>query len=236
MSDPQAIHVKLEGEQKELSIYTGKALEKQLPKKVHIEGAINAVSEYLNTRTPKPSTDYVLFSRSKMRIEYVGDEKNPLGTTVIGLLTMNPDLEKLKINDDNTTKGPTEMSSFLKRHRSFFVDTEECMKICTALNNFNAKVNQELEKADDKRGNYKSVVEKTVTSNVPESFKLRLPIFSGDKPSVFNVEICFDVSDASVVCWLESADLFDLKNSKRDELIDREVKLISKMGLIVIEQ
>lgn len=232
----ETMHIKLEGDQKELSVYTGKALEKQLPRKVSIEGAINAVSEYLKTRTPKATTDYVLFSRSKMRIEYVGDEKNPLGTSVIGRLSLNPDLETLKINDDNASKGPSEMSSFLKRHRSFFANPEECMRICTALNNFNAKVNQELEKTDDKRGNYKSVVEKTVTSNVPESFMLRLPVFSGDKQSLFNVEICFDTSDASVVCWLESADLFDLINSKRDELIDAEISIIKKMGLIVIEQ
>lgn len=230
------IHIKTAEGTETLTIMQGKALTPREPVKVVINGSISSPRIYIETRKADKTKDHLIFSRSKMFIKYFKDELDSLGAEVSGTLSLNPELEEFGINTGKK-RAPKELASFLKLKRTFFLDKEKNALIISALNNFQATITTELEKAQDTRGNSKQLVEKKVISNTPTEFVLQMPIFVGQETKKFSVEICIDTTDSGVSCWLESAELNDLIILNRDQIIDSEIAAIQKVeALAVIEQ
>jgi hypothetical protein len=230
------LNIHTDGENQIITVLEGTALTPREPKKVSIDGSITAPATYVGIRSADAQKDHVVFSRSKMFIRYTKNETDELGATVNGRLLFNPDLEEFGINKQKTLM-PKEMASKLKLSRTFFPDKEINATIVTALNAFTATITTELEKIQDTRGNSKQLVEKKVISNTPTNFDLSLPIFVGQRPMKFAVEICIDTTDTGVKCWLESPELNDLILQNRDAIIDGELEKIKQVcGLPIIEE
>jgi hypothetical protein len=225
---------------KALEVRQGQALPLKEPEKVNIAGNIQAPSNWIEVRKPNPQTDHVIFSRSEMSIIYTANESNHYATKIMGKLTLNKDLQNFGIlisEDKSADKYTTEdLASFLKLNRYFFADRTEAAKIITALNQFKAKLNTEIEKNQDQRGNSKNLVEKVVESNVPTEFTLSMPVFIGYPKMNFKVEICISTTDRSVTVWLESPELMEIIISERDRIINEEIEKFTKVGLPVIER
>lgn len=216
-----------------VTILEGKALTPREKRPLLISGEINAISKFLGVRPGNILTDHVIFSRKEMKIEYNAQDQTHLGDLIIGSLSINPELEEFKINQEKmrTTK---ELASFLKMRRSFFVDKDKCAVIVTELNKFTAKITADIENHSDQRGNARALADLKVSSNIPEEFSLVMPIFVGGKPMSFRVEICIEVTDGAIKCWLESTELKELIIGTRDALIDDEIKKILSIGNYVI--
>lgn len=229
------LNVKVEGNQKKLIVLVGEALTPREPATVKINGSITAPRLYLEKRTPTLENDTIIYSRSQMCIAYRKNELDSLGANIEGKLLMSPDLEKLNINDDKNAITPKEMGALLKRNRFFFKDKEGHASLVSALNTFQATITTEIEKHQDNKGNRHDLVNKAVKANVPTGFVLELPIFIGQKSFSFNVEICFDSTDVSVKCWLESSELVELILGERDAIMDKEladIRAICDMPII----
>lgn len=217
-----------------LTILEGKALTPKEKKRVVINGSISAPKIYLSKRKPNESTDHILFSRDKMKIEFVQSENDELGSNVIGSLELNSDLKNFAINGTSSL-GTKEMASLLKRNRLFFDDKSKNFSVVASLNSFQATIQTEMAKEQDSKGNKRELIEKKVISNIPTDFNLSMPIFIGQTSKTFNVEICFDATDTGVKCWLESADLQELILQNRDEIINAElaeIKAICELPII----
>ena len=86
------------------------------------------------------------------------------------------------------------------------------------MRNFKAKVLNEIENIDDKKGNVSQVRRQTVEGNQPPSFDLCIPIFKGQPKQKFTVEI--DINPDTLQATLVSPDAQDLIVETRDKLID----------------
>lgn len=214
---------------KELVILQGEALKPREKDRVNLAGSISAPRIYLEKRAAKKETDYILFSRDKMQIIFRQNENDQLGSIVTGKLSINPDLKKFNINSDSNTLSTKEMASLLKRNRFFFTDKDKNFEVVAALNSFNAKIETELNKEQDNKGNKRDLIEKKVVANIPSDFNLTMPIFTGQSTKTFNVEIAFDATDNGVRCWLESSDLQELILRNRDEIMNLEIEEIAKV-------
>lgn len=186
-------------------------------------GEINVINE-----------SYLTVDRDKMEIVFVEFAGKEYESRYIGRLVLSPDFEKFGINQ-NKSYTPLELAELIKMNRSFFESKTEAMKLVSELRNFEAKVNREVEAKADDRANRMVLWAQTVSTNVPDGFKLKLPIFKGADPKVFEVEIGIDPMDLS--CRLISPEANDIVNDTKNDIIDDQKTKIQELheGLRVFE-
>lgn len=221
---------------KEMVVRQGDAKKIYEPVRQNITGAITAPAEWLRVRNSVKETDHVIFNNTEMTIAFVYNERMPEGGAVMGALKYNPDLLAILNLNMMNQYTPKELGALLKRNRVFFTDRDENSKMVTLLNNFTANVQSEIEANQDTRGNKKASFEKKVTTNMPAEFKLTMPIYVGFAPKTFRVEICFDTTESTVRCWMESPELHEISITERDRIITEQLKPFRDAGLAVIEK
>lgn len=134
-------------------------------------------------------------------------------------------LERFGINTD-VTFNAKELSNLIKMNRSYFESKKRAMEIVSQLQNFKAKVNQEIENIDDQRGNKRYLKDQVIESNVPESFDLEIPIFLGVDHASIEVEIL--VEPDSMEFSLISPDLSEKQQSRGADIINNELAQIAE--------
>ncbi|OQA33116.1 MAG: hypothetical protein BWY54_00999 [Candidatus Dependentiae bacterium ADurb.Bin331] len=120
--------------------------------------------------------------------------------------------------------------------RSIFVSAESHAAVVKELKNFVGKVNKEIEKANDNRGNTVNLMKQFVNSNVPESFMISLPLIEGENPCEFGVEILIEVGGSGdIQCTLESVIAKEIFDDLVKKVIETEVeKLTGKTTIIYV--
>jgi len=221
-----------------LTILRGDALSPREPEKVNIKGTIESVSRYLEKRVNDIAQNacHILVDRDKMTIALINRENDYYQDRITGALQIHPDLEKWNINTGEAWT-PKQLSEFVKMNRSCFQSKEIAMKLSKELQDIKVKVEKEAEKSDNNRGDYKAMIaQKVIHSNIPESFKLNLPIFKGQPAKEFEVEIY--ISPDSFSCSFVSPEVNDIVHAVRDSIIDEQIKLIEATApdIVIIEQ
>lgn len=165
-------------------------------------------------------------SRDKGRIVLIVDEGMQWESRYAGELAFEKAFLEFQIN---TGKSYTtfELADFIKMNRSYFESKDIAMRLVSELRSFKAKVDKELENADDNRGNKRVLISQIVDSNIPNAFKLDMPIFKGYPKQLFEVEININASDFS--CTLISPEANDYSTEIKNDLIDAELKTINEL-------
>ncbi len=228
--------VKIEGNNGTLTVLEGKALTPRENKKVIINGNIKAPNDYARVKNPTVSDSLVVFSKTDLKISYYANQTDELAAEVHGTLKLNPIIGALGINTGGKTRYSTnELGDVIKRYRSLFDDISKADPIVTALKNFKAKVTQKLETSNNNKGNVRALIEQEVVSNMPTTFKVKMPIFEGFEDNVFEVEICFDVFDSEVKVYLESPQLNDVMLTDSGKLIDENLAYFKEKRIAIVE-
>lgn len=198
----------------------------------------NKVNISLNTNITGPADWYESklglydWKRSHVKVDLekksiiliVGEHENHGTVKIEGSLQSNKDLQEFKINNLKDVWTGKQLSSFLKMRRVFFSDPEENMMVVKNLEDLKLKVTQEIEQKNDFKGNKKAHFEQNLESDIKIWFVLRIPIFKGAIPSLFRVDINFDVTDGNAYFWLESTELKSLEYIAAEEIITREIE------------
>lgn len=221
-----------------LTILKGEALPPREPEKVNIKGTIESVLKYLQKRVNDIAQNacHILVDRDKMIISLINRENDYYQDRIVGALQLHPDLEKWNINTGETWT-PKQLSEFVKMNRSCFQSKDIAMKLSKELQDIKVKVEKEAEKSDNNRGDYKAMIaQKVIHSNIPESFKLNIPVFKGQPAKEFEVEIY--ISPDSFSCSFVSPEVNDIVHDVRDSIIDEQIKLIESIApdIVIIEQ
>jgi hypothetical protein len=221
-----------------VTILQGKALPQREPEKVNIKGNIESVLEYLSKRVGQIEQEvcHILIDRHQMTITLIVSENSFYQGRITGALELHPDLQKWNINTGETWT-PKQLSEFVKMNRSCFQSKDIAMKLSKELQDIKVKVEKEAEKSDNNRGDYKAMIaQKVIHSNIPESFKLNIPVFKGQPAKEFEVEIY--ISPDSFSCSFVSPEVNDIVHDVRDSIIDEQIKLIESIApdIVIIEQ
>lgn len=236
----ETLHVKFEGSEKELVLRTGDALPVREPSKVTISGDINTISAFLSKRK-KPTeagTQEILSDRTivytdkknrTIRIDI--DPENYFGAKVNGSLELSDELKQFAINIQSTytRESLVKLFRFSKRH---FDSAEVHLNVLTAYSAFRAQATTDHENSSDNRGNKKQLLDRQVTSNLPASFVLNIPIFKGQPKERFMVEICLELTDAGAHFWFESPELEELIALRTDEIFQKQLEHAE--GLVIV--
>jgi hypothetical protein len=220
----QPIVVNLPEGQNTLKLLQGKApqmLDELAPLRINIVGDINAPVLFLKKRVGDIDQHkaHVLVNRDNLTIKLVYNEDNPYTVgEVVGTLRFSNIFKSFGINSSKQW-DPEELGQFLKLNRTYFVSREENMKVVNALKTFDAKVNQTVQRETKENGNKAFTFRQAVDSNIPESFKLKIPVFSGSELIEIDVETFANIDGSSVSISLQSPGANDVIEQVRTSTI-----------------
>ena len=235
-------HLYIQADGGEVVIRHGDARPEVIAKRTKLSGTITAPADWVEQKKAatyiyEEDWCHVVINRDKGTIVFRSNDEDATegGHTITGRLELATALSALNINSKRTYTAK-QLGELLKMNRSLFADREENLKTVTDLQRFRATVTQELEKGDDLKGNKLYHFEQRVETEFDLRFKLATPIWKGQEPATFGVEIRYDVTDGNVVYWLESVELKDLQDTQLDTIIDTQIARLREMGMPVIEQ
>lgn len=207
-------------------IRTGEAPEVYDPQRLNIIGIIDTPLRWLEKR--KDNYDlkncHILVGRDEMGIKLIIDEHNHFADNIGGKLILSEEFKRFGINEGKYITG-MELSNLIRMNRTCFESKNAAMELVTIMRNFKAKVLNEIENSDDKKGNVLQVRRQTVEGNQPPSFDLCIPIFKGQPKQKFTVEI--DIDPDTLQATLVSPDAQDMIVEQRDKLMDDVLDAIS---------
>jgi hypothetical protein len=228
------INLKLESiNGNEITIREGTALPLVAPNKIAITGDIKTVSSFITKRKTAgvvaglqqidKDLAIVEVDKKKKTITLSLNPADPYGAVITAKLDPNPDLEKFGINK-NVQFSQKELVQLLKFSRLYFEDFGQHGTLLRAYQAFTAKTYTNLAGESDNRGNKNFAFDKKVETGLPTAFVMSLPIFKGQEPRRFMVEICLDVTDAAATFWFESTELAELTELDGELILKAELE------------
>jgi hypothetical protein len=233
----QNINVHVADGIKVLEIRHGETTKPVEPQRVAISGNIFAPKEFLEKREGvyEKNTVNVQVNENTGTITLTVNEHLPTSSTITGKLTYNKDLAEWNINS-NKFYDVRELLHFIRFHPSHFCVDRQHKELVKKLSYFSATIKTEIGDKSSLKGNQKVSIEQTVFQDLAQEFKLKLPVFEGDKDFEFAVDLCIDASDGKISFWLESVELKDYEKSRRKELLKEVVNAECFKDVVVIHQ
>lgn len=229
--------VKNNPDAKEIIFRTGEAKKVYNKVPLEIQGNIDAPSRFFNQRPDlyDKTRSFCLVSKTNGTITLVVNEDDPeTKKTVSGKIEVAKLFQKLGINKTDKSYNPTELANTFKLLRSIFESKAAHLEIVRTLQNLKAKVKQDLDNNDDKRGNVSNSFTQTVEANIPESFNLILPLIEGEEAKKIEVYVSLEASSGhDINCYLESMDAAEIVDQEREKRVDEEVKKLEGLTTII---
>ena len=241
--DNQPIVVNLPEGQNTLTLMQGtapKQLDKLAPVKFEAAGTIEAPLRFLEQRVGDIDQHkaHIFVNRDNLSIHLVYNENDAYTIgNVYGTLKLSKVFQSFGINTDKQWE-PEQLGQFLKLNRTYFVSREENMKVVNALKTFDAKVNQSVQRETKENGNKAFSFRQAVDSNIPETFKLCLPVLSGGSPMEIDVETYATIDGAHVSISLQSPGANDIVEDIRQNHISNMIEKLREVApeIVIIEQ
>lgn len=238
--EQEKININLAPGQEHLTLtqLEGKAPERlgeKAPIKCDIKGTLGAVKEYLEKRVNAGQFEqkdcHILVNRDNGTIQLVFNEKDAYNRgEVFGKLIVNPKFEEFGINDADKPWTPIALGLFFKMNRPYFASKEENMKLVSTLMHFTATVNSSIDSFIGQNGDRAEAFNQAVNSNLPESFKLKIPVLKGGPAWDIEVETFAKVSGKDVSFILISPDAADLLEDAKLHAIDEQLAKIREIA------
>ena len=239
----QPIVVNLPDGQNTLTLMQGtapKQLDQLAPVPFGVVGTINAPLAFLEKRVKDIDQHkaHIVVKRDDLSILLVFNEDNPytLGK-VSGTISKSNIFKMFGINTDKKWE-PEELGQFLKLNRIYFVNRDENMNVVNALKTFDAKVQQTVQRETKENGNKAFSFRQAVDSNIPSSFKLRIPVLSSCEPVEIDVETYAFIDGAHVSISLQSPGANDVIENVRNNTISEIIEKLREVApeIVIIEQ
>lgn len=214
-------------------------------KNYSITGVLGSIVEWFRKRTyngtPQNNREIVLYSihPDKPTITFMSDPTDPLGSefTISTQLKPDADLAMYAINRD-VYFSQKDLKALIRKTAHLFPNIDTAKDLLQRLDNFQARFETEVEKADDKRGNTKDVVVQAIKftkGELPPSFELIAPIYANTKPALLHLDIEVKKEGNEPVFGFFCLELQKIKVEMAAELILGEVDQLRET-FVTIEQ
>lgn len=228
------VNVNPDGDVLEIVHRHGAAAEIQEPRKVQIDGSIEAPLEYYQKRKEVIDQDaaHLEVNEHAGSIKLYCNPHSPVGTVVQGSIKMNPLLQMMRINDfSGNTFVESDFIMLLKQTRSIFQDQSESLNLVDKIKNLEMRVEKEIDRKDDERGSRKDIFEQVCETDLPDGFTLQTNIFvaskEGTKEEVFFVELKFHYK-SQLHFWLESPAFQELYDDRVEAMMGEQINGFSE--------
>lgn len=239
--ETQAINISAAPGISELIIRHGDAAPVITPEQYRFDGNIEAPFTYLTGRNSatgdehfNPKKSVLQINRKNGNIKLLQNPNDPIADVIVGTTEIAPELDGWKFNTDYRWRA-SDLAEFLRRNRRYFPDASKLAELIAELRSMKVTTNGDIQTADDKRGNKKSLFEQSVQSNIPVSFDVDLPIIAGQKPTRVKVEVFIEVTGQSVSLMLDSIDVAELIVTERDRLLNEQITKFKPTNIPIVE-
>lgn len=239
-----------------LIVREGKAMELKEPLVINIAGDIDTVKSFVAKRYLKEDpltadqraavvtdnynlqqfykeTAVVTFDKKNLSISLDVNPQDFYGPKVSGKLEVSDELAPFKINEPSGIFSREQLVKLLRFNKRFFSDAAVHDNVLKAFQSLSLTGNTSLDASNDNRGNAAAKFEKKIdSSKIPTTFYMNIPVFKGQEPKKFLVEICLDSSESSVIFWFESVELAELKDAIVDGIFDEQKKLFADFVIV----
>jgi len=222
---------------KEITVLEGKALELFNPEKLNICGILDTPLRFLEKRVSEIEQKKcnIIVNRDNMSITLTVDDKNHFADTISGKMELHPDFVKLGINSGKY-RTAFEMAEFIKMNKAFFANRSEAADLVVQLRKFKAKVDKQVEaEFNPNKGDKKAIIQQAVETNLPNTFKVNIPIFKGTAKQELELETYFNPDD--LTCTLICAEVNEIAQDYKDTEIDKVLDAIKQIAadIVIIE-
>lgn len=210
---------------KEVIIRRGETIDPKDPIALKVDGLLRNPFQYLDARRHLLDKDkcHLIVNNHEGSLKFVIDERDTFRNVIGGKLTASRALDQFYINGTKFWSDK-ELAKFFRRTKIYFADPAINANIIASLMKFEAKVNAVIEKNADMRGNMKTLFERTVESNVPESFIINVPVFEGYPATKFEVFIGAEANSSEVKFFLESPVLYEIIEKEKDAILNDNIQ------------
>lgn len=223
----------------ESTILIGTANTPTLPEKLKISGNFTSVGNFIRIKKENANSfQKILTENAIVTCDFdnltIKLETNPndiYATVVVGSAEYSNELKEFGINQNKFFTRDS-LIKILRYNRRFFPNKEENAKLLSSYQNFTASVKKDITDNSNLRGNVARSFNKEIKTDIAENFVLEIPIFKGEPPVSFPVEICLEENDSGVRFWFESVELAELLEIKKEELFRRELEHCEGLAII----
>lgn len=206
------------------------------PLPVNIKGTITAPSRFIENRKEEfyDKKAYCMASKTDGTLSLTVNEQSVCDKyTVTGSIEDGKLFSSIGINNADISYKPMKLARKFRMLKSIFPSSAEHLEITTKLRNLIATVNKKVEESADDRANSKKLFEQTVESNIPESFKLKLPLLEGEDAVDIDVQVILEVHNGEILCFLESVEAKEIMDNEKERLVNDEVEKIEQSVLVI---
>jgi hypothetical protein len=237
MSNERIAQTALEQDVRSVVILEGKAPEQHNNQPVTISGTISAPSNFIEGRREdfKESRRHCKVSKTDGIITLVLNEQSVVDKYIIeGKIEIAKKFKSLGINNDKQGYSPEELANKLKLLRNLFVSNLEHANVCSTLRNLKAKINADIEKTNDRKGNVTENFKVALESNMPDAVILKIPLLEGEEPVTIEVNVILELDGGTLIkCYLESIDAAELIETQFAERVNQEIEKIKDFVTII---
>lgn len=222
----------------ELTIREGEAPPHIDPVRFIASGDIKTVSTFIKGRTEVDGLQgvdvdktIITVNKEAGTIHISTDPNDRFASDLTGSLVMSDELKIFGINKERKFTQK-QLIKLLKFNRIYFKDPLTHQDLLKQYTAFVFQTSTQGHANLDDRGNKSAAIAKTVDTNIPKEFTLKIPIYKGEREMDFRVEICIEVTDGGAEFWLESVQLHELEQIEKELIFKRELEACA--GLVVI--
>lgn len=226
-------------EKGELVIRTGDAAPIIMPVKYSFDGLIDAPALFYAGRYAANPAYFnakcavIMVELNKRTIKLIRDVNDPKSDEITGTIFGESLLPPFKINTGDSWR-PADLAKFLKRNKMHFDSADVNANVVAKLGKLKVETSGEIVVENDNRGNKEQSFKMKTTSEIPESFTLKMPIFSNGEKLAFKVDIEFDVQGSTVLCFLESDDLYQQTIDGIKSEIEKQLAAFKDSGIPIL--
>ena len=221
---------------KVMFLRTGELPKIETKKGVCYSGTLESVVDFAKKRVFEEQEAHLEINYSEGTATLAIREQYDSGITVKGSLIPGSALSRFRINTEN----PFSLESFAKlvrQNRLYFKDQDNST-LLKSIEKFNASRKIQLKNETDRRGNVNASLVAECQQTIQESFILSIPIFEGYPKTDVKVDVFTEVTDNGVSIELESVDLTEQIEVKKENLLKdvRTRVLAEKKSVVIIEK
>jgi hypothetical protein len=180
------------------------------PISILIEGDIFAPVAYANENLSDTRGGDDQFPTTTAIVKYSDNPKSPwikltmfpnrsINETVTGSINLNKDLAQFRFNDAGAFTNKT-FAEMIMKHPHCFANKGEAKTLRKSLQNYNAKFNTIVQKANDNQGNTEDMIKTEFDksgSGIPSVINLKMPLYDGGDSIEFSAEVEVEVAMTS---------------------------------------
>ena len=233
--ETNTMHLKIEGEQKEVIVRFGEAPPILSPKSLELKGSINTPFEFYAKRveTFDPINAHVILNETTGSISLIVDESIPeYSITATGTLGYSELLKALPINQ-NKALTTEELCDKLRFAAIHFESKEAHKTLIRKLSNLKIIIKTALEKQNERNGTFKASKEVEIEEKLELGFVMNVPVFVGTPAKRIAVEVQYESTDGGTVkLYLISDDLQALAEEIKQEYFSKAEEVFSELVVV----